>query len=241
MLYLKDEGIIITKKPYKEKDSIVIILTKKYGKVRALATGLRKQESRLLGLSEPGTIAKFYFAVSSGKSIVSSNIIRLLSILGWKFPGKGFKENPYLFLWALRFLGTANILEISDELWDIILNLDRAILKDPRGFQVWFVLKVLEELGEVPNFEFCAKCGVALCDKIPLGNRSKNFIAKPNDIFFYNANLYCSKCRKPSYESISQKDLFLIKRLIESQEPIFPYPKQLHKILTKQLLRHGVA
>jgi GxxExxY protein len=364
MIYIKDEGIIITKKPYKEKEAIVVILTKKYGKIKALATGLRRPQSRILGFSEPGTIAKFYFAVSSSKSMLSSNIVRLLSILAWRMPGKGFGEHPYLFLWALRFLSTLNILEISDGLWDLILTLDKMILKEPRGFQVWFILKILDELGEMPNFEHCQKCNQSLPQSLPnsarinsnesriilkeesyrlmkllfaihnkLGSvyKEKNYQnaveeilkrekihyereksiklqfenlevsnffadfvidnkilleikAKPfitsddirqsnryikslniplaiianfkkqkleykriinslfgkdsvnsgrirENIFFYNDSLYCFNCKKPSYESISQDDLLLIKKISRSSYPLFPYPSVLKKIL----------
>ncbi len=218
MLYLKDAGLIIAKKPQREKNALVSLVTKRYGCLQALATGLRRPDSRLLGATEPGTFGTVYLAVHHGKTL-GHGVIRLLSMLPYRLPGRGFRQHPYLGLWALRLLRTRPLLECSKEFWSLLEKLDRHLVAESRGFQVWFALQFFHELGEAPNFDSCNKCGYQLS--------ATSYHSK--------GELYCPKCSKPSYEPVTSKDLQLIKKIAASNTPLYPYPTVLKRLVAARL------
>lgn len=74
------EGIVLKRRNFSEADRLVTIFTKRYGKLTALAKGVRKLSSRKKGALEPATLSQCFFA--SGKSlplITQTNIINNFS------------------------------------------------------------------------------------------------------------------------------------------------------------------
>jgi DNA repair protein RecO len=59
MKYNKLTGIILKKQNYKEADQIVTVFTKELGKVRVMAKGLRKSQSKLIGSFQDLTVVEF--------------------------------------------------------------------------------------------------------------------------------------------------------------------------------------
>jgi recombinational DNA repair protein (RecF pathway) len=211
MIYLKTEGLILGKHPKGETDALIYILTKKFGSLNLIARGLRKTDSRLLGLCQAGTVAKIFFATNFRHH-------QLISLLGYKFPGLGFKRYPYIYLWTMYFLRSWKFLEISESFWQSLIKLEQQLSHQPRGFQIWFSLQILKELGAEPNFRFCHQCGRLL-----------------SQAFYLNATIVCFHCRKPSYEQLSQDDLTQLQQLANSRQPIYPYP-----VAAKTILNHHI-
>ncbi|MEM2987685.1 MAG: recombination protein O N-terminal domain-containing protein [Candidatus Bathyarchaeia archaeon] len=212
MIYLKTEGLILAQRPKGEADAIVHILTKKFGLLNLIARSLRKANSRLIGLCQTGNAAKIFLGTSNYQQY------QLISLLGYKFPGQGFKRYPYLYLWALRFLKSWNWFEISEPFWQTLVKLDQQLNHQPRGFQIWFSLQVLKELGAEPNFQFCHNCGRPLLEA-----------------FCHGSRLVCRNCKRPSYNQLSQAELNQLKRLVNSPQPVYPYPTALKSILAHHL------
>ena len=64
MLY-KTEGIVLKSMEYQEADKIVTIFTKDYGKITAIAKGVRKTKSKFGSSLEILTHSVFLFYISS--------------------------------------------------------------------------------------------------------------------------------------------------------------------------------
>lgn len=211
-MFIKTQGIILTKKPFKEKSSIVYILTKNLGVTKVKIEGLRRSESKLLSILEPGTYGKIAL-------VFDHNKLKFLTILPYKIPNKIFKKYPYTYLWALRLLTFFNFLEISQRFWNIIKHLDEIILKSQKSFYLWFIIKILDELGVRVNLTNCNKCGVKL----------------KNEIYIKNNEFYCGKCKKVGYVKISKKEYEDILKFIDSDIPPENYPKILKSIIKSHL------
>ncbi|MGC8981432.1 MAG: DNA repair protein RecO [Minisyncoccia bacterium] len=211
-MLIKTEGIILTKKIRKEKSSIIYILTKNLGLIKAIAEGLRKEDSKLLSISEPGVYGKMAF-------IYEYNKYKFITILPYKIPVKIFKKYPYTYLWALRFLLFFNFYEVSQKFWDIIINLDKIILKSPKSFRLWFIIKILEELGMLPNLTNCSKCNIKLKD----------------EIYIRGDELFCGKCKKKGYMKINPSEYKEILKFVESNTPLQKYPIILKSLIKSHL------
>ncbi|MCL4358287.1 MAG: recombination protein O N-terminal domain-containing protein [Patescibacteria group bacterium] len=214
MIYIKTEGLILNKKPLREKDASIYILTKKFGGLTVFGQSLNRPQGRLFGLAQTGTIVKVFLKTDFEH-------YRLISILGYKFPGQTFKKYPYLYLWALKLIRKLNLLQVSPGFWQIVSSLDQKIRKSPKGFSTWFISRALNEIGQGPNLDFCAGCGKSLTDQ--------------KEIYLSRSNLFCPDCHKPNFQKLDQNELRQIKLINVSFEPIYPYPPRLKQILSHQL------
>lgn len=196
MFYIKDDSIIISKTPHKEYDGIVTILTRKTGKIKAIAKGLYRPTSRLSGSLEPGNCGSVYLS-SNG------TFFRFISFLPHKIPETGFKKFPKEFLWALRFVGSFSLFEISDELWSDICTIDNALNNHTGSFRIWFALRVLEHLGYFPNMETCAIC-------------QKQLITQA---FLYQGSLFCQACKRESFYKITSTELSTMRSIAQDKKP----------------------
>lgn len=194
MAYFKDYSIILAKKNIKEKSSIIYILSKNFGIKKLLAEGINRPESKLLSVVQPGAIGKIFW-------IEEEKYSKLISFLHYKIPYKVYKLYPYSFLWALRTLIIFNFFEVSNKFWQILWNLDKFIFKFKNHFSLWFMIKILEELGIKPNIETCSNCNLSL---------RKN-------IYRYKSSLFCENCKKIGYEKIDYKDYLEIKKFFNEK------------------------
>ena len=213
-MLIKTEGIILTKKPLKEKSASIYILTKKLGLIKAEAVGIRQAKSKLLTLVEPGTSGKLAL-------IAESNKFRLITILPYKIPYKIFNLYPYTFLWALRFITLFNFVELSNEFWKLMINLDKYLLKAPRSFPLWFMIKVFDELGVSPNITHCFNCGLKL----------------KTDIYLKDGKLYCQNCSRLAYQKINYNEYKNLLLFFSSPQPLANYPSWLKAIIASHLKR----
>lgn len=71
------EGIVLKRVSVGEADRIVTIFTKRFGKIVAIAKGVRKITSRRSGSLEPGTCAVFQF--TKGKSLDIITQVKLIN------------------------------------------------------------------------------------------------------------------------------------------------------------------
>jgi DNA repair protein RecO (recombination protein O) len=69
------EGIVLKRINYSDADRIVTIYTKKFGKVVAMAKGIRKTSSRKKGGLEPGTLSLCHFVRGRGMLLVTQTSI----------------------------------------------------------------------------------------------------------------------------------------------------------------------
>src|SRR5690606_35922194 len=62
----KDYAIILRRTDYGEADRIMTFLTREYGKIRAIAKGVRKAKSKMAGGLELFSISELHFIKSKG-------------------------------------------------------------------------------------------------------------------------------------------------------------------------------
>ena len=196
MFYVKDETIIISKTAHKEYDGVVTILTRNNGKIKAIAKGLYRPTSRLSGSLEPGNF---------GKSYLSSNgtFFRFISFLPQGGPKAGFQKYPKEFLWALRFIASFSLFEISEELWTELKNIDTVLEHHSGSFRIWFAMRVLSILGYAPNMHSCSLC-------------QKKFTA---GAFLYGGALFCHMCKRDSFYKITPAELQVMQQIGRDEKP----------------------
>lgn len=90
MHYYKTLGIILKSEPYREADRVYTIYTKRYGKIRAMAKGVRKIKSKLAGHLEPFSLTNLM--IVKGKMIDKIISARLIESFG------NFYINPRCYL-----------------------------------------------------------------------------------------------------------------------------------------------
>src|SRR3990167_10533762 len=66
-MYLRTEGVILSRRNYGEADRIVTFFTRDYGKITVLCKGVRRPRSKKAGHLELGNWCKIF--VASGKNI----------------------------------------------------------------------------------------------------------------------------------------------------------------------------
>jgi len=151
------DGIVIRHKDWGEADRIITIYTKEYGKIRMLAKGAKKIQSRKAGHVEPFThiIAQLdrtadlpiinqvetiepFFTIRDSLPVLSQGLF-VLELMD-RFTREDEGEDLPLFD-LLR--DTIHRLETEEDLWLVVS---------------YFVLKLLDCLGYRPTFFQCAIC-----------------------------------------------------------------------------------
>jgi DNA repair protein RecO len=79
-MYLKSEGVILSRKNFGEADRIVTIFTRDYGKITVLAKGVRRPRSKKAGHLELGNWCRIF--VAKGKNLDLLTEIELKTAFG---------------------------------------------------------------------------------------------------------------------------------------------------------------
>ncbi|MCX8011095.1 MAG: DNA repair protein RecO, partial [Ignavibacteria bacterium] len=66
---LKDRGLVLTKKNFRETSRIVSIFSENHGKLNLIAKGVRSTKSRLSALIEPLTLIEFVYYRKSNRNL----------------------------------------------------------------------------------------------------------------------------------------------------------------------------
>lgn len=100
------KGLVLSARPYREADRVYSVLTRDLGLVRATATGVRKEESKLRGALEPLTLSRIslvrgkeYWRITSAEVLstvsASAETVRPLALLEQLVQGESV--HPELF------------------------------------------------------------------------------------------------------------------------------------------------
>jgi DNA repair protein RecO len=119
-------SIILSSRPFREADRVYSILTKDLGLIRATATGVRKEESKLRGALEPVTLSSVslvrgqeYWRITSAQVIepiaMSREIARPLLLLEKLIQGEA--HHPELFV----VVEEALLEKTRGDLWEVSL------------------------------------------------------------------------------------------------------------------------
>jgi len=196
---LKTNGIILRKTNYAEADRIFVILTKEFGKISAIAKGVRKVKSKLGGHLEFFSKINFEFYKSSNNDLYRINEAESVVV------NKNIVQNLELMKTSYKIIRLIN--QFTEENYPLpkILNLSiqsfNCLNKDqnPDLILLTFQVKFFTILGYLPSFDHCVKCREKLQNSI-------------NYFDFNNLGIVCKTCL--SEISLNQEISFpLIKTL----------------------------
>jgi len=162
MLY-KTEGIVLKSMEYKEADKIVTIFTKNYGKITAIAKGVRKTKSKFGSSLEILTHSVFLFYKGRNIDIVSQTEI-LESFFSTS-------KEVFKFAFAANCVEVVNKLTEEREINIGLFNLLKEILHylrvsdDPKLLTLSFKWQTMSILGYRPSLDHCCRCNKRVEDQ----------------------------------------------------------------------------
>jgi DNA repair protein RecO (recombination protein O) len=175
------EAIVTGARRYGEADRLLVLFTRKRGRLSAIAKSARKPKSTIRGASEPFVRAKFELA--EGKTL---DIVRQVEIID---PHLGIRSSWTRLQLAGHVAEIANKMSeerMPDEfLYDLISDTLSRISDGHADASVRFKAFLLEHMGVFPSLSGCAKCG---CEKV----RGDVHLALAHHGFL------CSDCAKES-------------------------------------------
>ncbi len=160
MYSIKTEGIVIKSYDYGEGHRIIIIFTKDYGKIRAVAKGSRKTKSKFGAVLEPLSQNNFMFHRKPAGE--------LFTITGYKSINSHRKIRENMLLYGYGSIMTEGIdLLLSDEdpeeyLYDLFVQALFDAEQYYASSSCWlFMFRLLKYTGYRLNMFTCAVCGKA--------------------------------------------------------------------------------
>ncbi len=153
-------GMILSATPIGEYDKRLVILTKEKGKISAFAKGARRQNSPMMGVTNPFSFGEFLlYEGRTAYNVMQANISNYFMELGTDF------EGAYYGFYFMEFADYYTK-EYNDErdMLKLLYQTMRALASDKFRRELVryiFELKALQVNGEAPEVFRCSNCGVA--------------------------------------------------------------------------------
>lgn len=183
---LETAGIILRRIDYGEADRIITFLTKDFGKIRAIAKGVRKQKSKLAGGIELFSVSELYLIKGKGDidTLVST---RLLKHYGVIVTDLKRTETAYDMLKTINKVIEDNAGgEYFPVLNESLAALDNKAIPIVLS-ELSFKMRIMQLLGHVPQFTVDSK-GQPLDEnaQYEFDYEAVSFVAKPDAPFDKN-------------------------------------------------------
>lgn len=158
----KTPGVVLRRRALGEADRIVTLFTRKFGKLRAVAKGVRKPKSRLAGHLEPLHVADFVLWRREGRELALVSGADLIE----RHPELG---NDLTTFAAAEF--AAELLDKSlpdDEphpkLYELLIRFVRALKKTEHALPALlaFTVRAADDLGWAVDSGTCGGCGKSI-------------------------------------------------------------------------------
>lgn len=148
---ISDSAIVLSRLDYAEKDRILTVLAAHNGKLRAIAKSVRSAKSKLAGGIELFAENELVLAQGRGElyAVTSSRMKHYFGNIA-----KNSEASMYVYE-CLKFISKVTPDGAGSEYYDSLAKLLKALDdgKVPFGqIKIWYGLKVLENLGALPNF-----------------------------------------------------------------------------------------
>ena len=195
-LYNKTEAIVLGQNDFGEADKVVTLYTKEFGKLKAVAKGVRRIKSRFGSAMEPFSHDHLMLYMPRKRDlyvVTGSRIIRT---------HKELRENFDSFITGSYITELVNKLTEPEEpnrhLFSLILQAFHQIPKQDRDIIiVIFAIKFLADAGYKLNLEKCV-----FCEKpIPLSEQKK--------LSIQHGGLLCAKCQSRDVQAMDVSSLAL--------------------------------
>ena len=157
MPLVKDEAIVLAKMPYSESDRIVRLFTLKEGKISGIAKGGMRSQRRFMNTLEPFNLVRIEF-VEKGRGLVR---IENADIVETNY---GIERSIASLSAASVFVELADRLTKEKEASSILFEILKEALKEVKEKELaisrvlFYVLRILEVQGYLPNFSTCVFC-----------------------------------------------------------------------------------
>lgn len=194
--------MILSATPIGEYDRRVVILTKEKGKLSAFAKGARRQNSALMGMTNPFSFGEFLlYEGRSSYNLMQANISNYFMELSTDFEGAyyGFYFMEFADYYTKEYNDERQMLKL---LYQSLRALSSNKIKREL-VRVVFELKALVVNGEYPEVFRCTNCGAT--------DRGVVFSCK-------NQGLICEECRCLALDGIriGNSTLYTLQYIISS-------------------------
>ena len=195
-------GMILSATPIGEYDKRLVILTKEKGKISAFAKGARRQNSPMMGTTNPFSFGEFLlYEGRTSYNVMQANISNYFMELSTDFEGAyyGFYFMEIADYYTKEYNDEREMLKL---LYQTMRALSSGKIKRELVRYI-FELKSLVVNGEAPEVFRCANCGV--------DDREMVFSSK-------NHGLICSECEgiAPDGIHVSGSTLYTLQYIVSS-------------------------
>ncbi|MFQ3549611.1 MAG: DNA repair protein RecO [Armatimonadota bacterium] len=156
-------GVVVKRIDLGEKDRIITIFTKEYGKISAVAKGARRPGSKLAGASELMSYSKLFLSKGKDLDILTQADIKE------SFPNVRCNLNSLAHAIYILELASSFVDENqpNPDLFDNMLSTLYVLEAgtDPEISARYFEMGLLKLQGYEPHFEECVKCGCTEFDE----------------------------------------------------------------------------
>ncbi|MDO9379091.1 MAG: DNA repair protein RecO [Nocardioidaceae bacterium] len=206
MSLYRDEGVVLRCQKLGEADRIVTLLTRRHGRVRAVAKGVRKTSSRFGGRLEPFMRVDLQLAEGRSLDVVTQaeTIDAFAAHLGADY--RAYTAGTVMLETAERLAGEEG--EPSVQQYLLLVGALRALTTgdhEPSSILDSFQLRALSVAGYAPSFDGCARCG----------------LEGPHRSFNPSAGgMLCQGCRLPGSSTPSVETVGLLGGLLAGAWPV---------------------
>jgi len=160
---IRTEGIVLRRRDFGESDRILVIFTKKLGRISGIAKGARKPSSKISGHLE--LFSRVSFLVSRGRNlqlITQAETIESYDQLRADLSGIGLGSYLVELVDAVTMEEGSNV-RLYELLTTTLKALDKGL--DPAVVIRFFELHLLGLAGFQPEFFICVECGEAVTEQ----------------------------------------------------------------------------
>lgn len=197
---IKDEGIILSARNFRENDKILDIFLANNGVISAVAFGAKKSKKRFGGNLDPYNLANFEIIYSKkGFYLKEVSVKKIFTKIK-----KNIKTLTILFnLTKLLISKPLNVgKSIYTGLYRLIMKLERESV-DVVKYYLFFLIYFLKKEG------FISTSHCYICDS----NEIKNLIYENEALLFI-----CQKCNKLSNQSLTEEELDFLKTCLNGDK-----------------------
>jgi len=155
------DAIVLRRLDYGEADRILTLLTREHGKLAAIAKGARRAKARSAGSLD--LFARSRMMLAKGRNLdVVAQVERRGDV---RHISGDLQRTAYACLVSEIVDKVLEDRHPVDEVFDLVVEtLDRlnAVDRSPRADSAWFLMRILDQLGYLPQLQDCPGCGQPL-------------------------------------------------------------------------------
>lgn len=190
MALYRTESLILRSRKYLEADSLLTLLTKKKGKISAIAKGVRKPNSRLRGGVQLFTLNDVLLHEGRNLDIVSQS----QSLEAFSPLQENYKAMAMAAYWGELLDSFAVEGEADPELYNLALAGFHVLCLSTAELTIRALeIKLLSQIGYTPCLDRCACCGEKLAD-----NRNISFSSRQGGVLCH----LCTEAQGPNKTTV---------------------------------------